>query len=80
MSELLTIRGLIERVLSGTIRIPKFQRGFVWEPENVAFLMDSIYRGYPIGSVLFWRTTEQLTGERDLGPFQLPEPAKKMAD
>ncbi|MCR6734544.1 MAG: DUF262 domain-containing protein [Afipia sp.] len=77
MSDLLTIRNLIERVQSGTIRIPKFQRGFVWEPENIAFLMDSVYRGYPIGSVLFWRTTEQLTGERNLGPFQLPEPAKK---
>jgi uncharacterized protein with ParB-like and HNH nuclease domain len=58
VAEQLTIRGLIERVLSGTIRIPRFQRGFVWEPENVAFLMDSIYRSYPIGSVLFWRTTE----------------------
>lgn len=77
MSEILTIRGLIERVLSGTIRIPKFQRGFVWEAENVAFLMDSVYRGYPIGSVLFWRTTQQLTSERDLGPFKLPEPSKK---
>ncbi|WP_051334953.1 DUF262 domain-containing protein [Bradyrhizobium sp. Ai1a-2] len=73
----LTIRGLVERVLSGTIRIPKFQRGFVWEPEKVAFLMDSIYRGYPIGSVLFWRSSEKLTGERNLGPFQLPEPSKK---
>ncbi len=77
MADQLTIRGLIERVLSGTVRIPRFQRGFVWEPENVAFLMDSIYRGYPIGSVLFWRTTEQLTSERNLGPFHLPEPAKK---
>ena len=77
MADLLTIRGLIERILGGTIRIPKFQRGFVWEPESVAFLMDSIYRGYPIGSVLLWRSQEQLTGERNLGPFVLPEPAKK---
>lgn len=77
MSDILTIRGLVERVLSGTIRIPKFQRGFVWEPEKVAFLMDSIYRGYPIGSVLFWRSSEKLTGERDLGPFKLPDPSKK---
>ena len=77
MSDFLTIRGLIERVLSGTIRIPRFQRGFVWEPDNVAFLMDSIYRGYPIGSVLFWRSNEQLATERDLGPFKLPDPMKK---
>jgi hypothetical protein len=73
----LTIRGLIERVLTGTIRIPKFQRAFVWEPERVAFLMDSIYRGYPVGSVLLWRSEQKLNAERDLGPFKLPEPEKK---
>jgi hypothetical protein len=77
MADTLTIRGLIERVLSGTIRIPKFQRGFVWESEKVSFLMDSIYRGYPIGSVLLWRSEQKLSGERDLGPFELPEPEKK---
>jgi hypothetical protein len=73
----LTIRGLIERVLTGTIRIPKFQRAFVWEPERVAFLMDSIYRGYPVGSVLLWRSEQKLNAERDLGPFKLPEPERK---
>jgi uncharacterized protein with ParB-like and HNH nuclease domain len=77
VADFLTIRGLIERVLSGTIRIPKFQRAFVWDPEKVAFLMDSIYRGYPIGSVLLWRSEQKLNAERDLGPFQLPEPEKK---
>jgi hypothetical protein len=39
--------------------------------------MDSIYRGYPIGSVLLWRSEQKLNAERDLGPFQLPEPEKK---
>jgi hypothetical protein len=77
MADFLTIRGLIERILSGTVRIPKFQRGFVWESEKVSFLMDSIYRGYPIGSVLLWRSEQKLNGERDLGPFALPEPEKK---
>jgi hypothetical protein len=77
MSEAVSIRGLIERVTQGTIRIPKFQRPFVWDTENVAFLMDSIYRGYPIGNVLLWRTEDQLSAERDLGPFSLPAPAKK---
>lgn len=36
--------------------------------------MDSIYKGYPIGTVLFWRTKEQLLHDRDLGPFTLPDP------
>ena len=33
----LSIRKIIEKTLSGEIRIPSFQRGFVWEPEKVAF-------------------------------------------
>lgn len=61
----------IESILRGVIRIPAFQRGFVWEPESVAYLMDSIYKGYPFGSVILWRTREQLHSERRLGPFPL---------
>jgi len=70
----LTIRELIDDTLRGQIRIPSFQRGFVWEPDRVAYLMDSIYKGFPFGSLLFWRTDEQLRIERDLGPFKLPPP------
>ena len=70
------IRTLIERILSGSIRIPAFQRGFVWSTDNISFLMDSIYRNYPIGNILLWRTRESLEKERDLGPFQLPKPEK----
>ncbi len=72
--ESVPLRKLIERTLSGEIRIPAFQRGYVWTPEGVAFLMDSIYRGYPVGSLLVWRTKEQLEKEKNLGPFELPEP------
>ncbi|MGH9515508.1 MAG: GmrSD restriction endonuclease domain-containing protein [Terriglobales bacterium] len=72
--ETITIREIIDQVLRGQIRIPAFQRGFVWEPDRVAYLMDSIYKKYPFGSLLFWRTKEKLKVERDLGPFTLPEP------
>ncbi|MFT8421762.1 MAG: DUF262 domain-containing protein [Gluconacetobacter sp.] len=70
----LTIRRLLERTISGEVRIPAFQREYVWEPDRVQFLMDSIYKGYPIGTLLFWRTRNQLTHDRDLGPYQLPMP------
>jgi len=70
----LTVREIIEQVSAGQIRIPAFQRGFVWEPDRVAHLMDSIYKMYPFGALLFWRTNEQLDVERELGPFKLPEP------
>ena len=72
----LSIRKIIEKTLSGEIRIPSFQRGFVWEPEKVAFFIDSLYKGYPIGSLLFWRTNIRLENERQLGNYSLPEPTK----
>jgi hypothetical protein len=69
----LPIRKAIARILEGRIRIPAFQRGFVWDPERVAFFMDSIYRGFPFGSLLIWRTKEQLKHDQALGPYELPE-------
>jgi Protein of unknown function DUF262 len=69
-----SIRQLLESVSSGSIRIPAFQRGFVWEMDKVAYLMDSIYKRYPFGSLLFWRTKSKLAIEKNLGQFKLPEP------
>lgn len=66
-----SIRVLIDHILGGRIRIPAFQRGFVWDAERVAFFMDSLYKGYPFGSLLLWRTRNQLKAERQLGPYAL---------
>lgn len=71
-----SIRNIISKIQSGEIRIPSFQRDYVWDFENVTFLMDSIYKGFPIGSILFWRTKEQLKTEKMLGNFELPAPQK----
>jgi hypothetical protein len=38
--------------------------------------MDSIYKGFPFGSLLLWQTKERLKTENDLGPFTLPEPVE----
>lgn len=77
MMEQLMIRDIISQVTEGSLRIPSFQRGFVWEPENVAFFIDSLYKQYPIGAVLIWRTRERLQVERNLGNFELPEPKEE---
>jgi hypothetical protein len=69
-----SIRQLLDSVSSGSIRIPAFQRGFVWDMDRVAYLMDSIYKKYPFGSLLFWRTKSKLAIERRLGIFELPAP------
>src|SRR5690606_15394206 len=37
----------------------------------VAFLMDSIYKGYPFGTIQLWRTREKLKTEKQFGPFEL---------
>ncbi|MFG6100984.1 DUF262 domain-containing protein [Leptolyngbyaceae cyanobacterium CCMR0082] len=73
MADPLFINDLISQILRGHLRIPSFQRGFVWDADRVAHLMDSIYKGYPFGSLLFWRTRTALQTERQLGPFELPD-------
>lgn len=46
---------LLELVENGTIRIPRFQRGQRWGPGDVVKLFDSVYKGYPVGTLLFWK-------------------------
>ena len=76
MANPLTIRRLIERVCSGDIRIPAFQRDYVWDYDQVAFLIDSIYKGFPIGTIFLWKTDNRLKFEKNLGQFALPEPRR----
>jgi len=51
-----SIYTLLGWVKSGEIAIPEIQRPFVWEPVQVRDLLDSLYRGYPIGYLITWRT------------------------
>lgn len=77
MAENLPIRKIIDRIISGEIRIPAFQREFVWSPEQVSFLLDSIYKNFPIGTVFLWKTHSRLESERELGNYSIPEPRKE---
>ncbi len=49
---------ILERIKSGKIMIPKFQRDFVWNTGQMLDLLDSILKGFPIGSIILW-TPEQ---------------------
>ncbi|WP_294200655.1 DUF262 domain-containing protein, partial [uncultured Chryseobacterium sp.] len=60
----------------GQIKIPQFQRDFVWDIKKSANLMDSIIKGYPIGTFIFWKTKDRLRSIRDIGNLKLPEPVK----
>jgi hypothetical protein len=66
-----SIRDILNQISKGNLRIPAFQRGFVWDSDSVAFLMDSIYKGYPFGTIQLWRTKESLKIEKQFGPFKL---------
>ena len=66
---------LLKGVDKSTIQIPPFQREFVWSPGDIRYLLDSIYRGYPIGSFIFWRTSRRLPHHRIIGGIELADSA-----
>lgn len=49
-----TLKKLIEDIHVGEIGLPDIQRPFVWPRSKVRDLLDSMYRGFPIGYLLFW--------------------------
>ena len=67
---------LISDIETGQVKIPQFQRKFVWSIKESAKLLDSIIKGYPIGTFIYWRTKERLRAIRDLGNIKLPAPPK----
>jgi hypothetical protein len=48
---------LLADIDNGEIALPELQRPFVWKPPRVRDLFDSMYRGYPVGHLLFWAST-----------------------
>ncbi|HAS6929618.1 hypothetical protein CFG65_02225 [Vibrio parahaemolyticus] len=67
------LKDLIADINSGQIKVPQFQRQFVWKEEQALKLLDSIASNYPVGSLLLWRTKNSLAVERNIGSFKLPE-------
>ena len=65
------ISRLAQRVLTGDIILPKFQRDFVWPRAKILGLLDSIARNYPIGSILLWQSNQELASERTIGGLQI---------
>ncbi|MFB2653848.1 DUF262 domain-containing protein [Shewanella seohaensis] len=56
----LYVDDLIPKVEKGALKIPAFQRSYVWQKKNVLELFESIYHGFPIGSVLLWETNTRI--------------------
>jgi uncharacterized protein with ParB-like and HNH nuclease domain len=54
-------------------QIPTFQREVVWHEENVKKLWDSIYKFYPLGSILIWKTNIKLQNHRNVGGHKIAD-------
>lgn len=52
------IATLVDMYKRGELRLPEIQRHYVWQGTRVRDLLDSLYRGYPSGSILMWETDE----------------------
>lgn len=52
--EQLKVKEIVRRAVNKEIDVPEFQRDFVWDPEQVKLLAESLYREYPVGSFLLW--------------------------
>jgi Protein of unknown function DUF262 len=60
----LKVKQLIEDYRSGRIVIPEFQRDYVWRKSKAPKLVDSLYRGFPISSLLLWQSSEETRSRR----------------
>ena len=67
------IDGLVHDIEAGNVKIPQFQRDFVWSRAKSARLIDSLLRGFPIGTFILWKTKEQLRTVRNVGDVDLPK-------
>jgi len=59
-----TLSVLLNQIDNGTILLPEFQRGYVWNRDQVRGLMRSLYKGYPVGGLLLWETVPAMTSVR----------------
>lgn len=53
-----TVDDLLSNIKSGTIAIPEMQRPFVWDTSQVRDLMDSLYKGFPVGYIIIWQNPD----------------------
>lgn len=73
-----SIEDLLDRVRRGEVRLPHFQRPLRWEAGDVRDLLDSVYRGYPIGTLLFWKR-EAPAASVSFGPVRIDAPSHSQA-
>src|SRR5436309_11539654 len=68
-----TVGKLVTMIKDGELRLPEMQRRYVWPATRVRDLLDSLYRGYPSGTILVWETDREMPS-RDLPVSQGTSP------
>lgn len=61
---------ILDKIDSGAIALPEFQRGYVWGRRQVRDLVESLYRRFPVGSLLLWETATEGADARGDGQLQ----------
>ena len=63
------ISTILDHIDSGHMALPEFQRGYVWNRDQVRGLFDSLYRRHPVGGLLVWATESKTATHRGDGPL-----------
>jgi hypothetical protein len=63
------ISTILDHIDNGHIALPEFQRGYVWNRDQVRGLFDSLYRRHPVGGLLVWVTESRTASHRGDGPL-----------
>ncbi|MGO1076396.1 DUF262 domain-containing protein [Inquilinus sp. CA228] len=66
-----TIAETLTRIQSKSYVLPAIQREFVWKPEQIERLFDSLMQGYPFGTFLFWKVEAETSGKFKFYDFVL---------
>ncbi|MCR5021800.1 DUF262 domain-containing protein [Ruminococcus sp.] len=65
-----TIKDIIDDINSRKMYLPAIQRKYVWSDLQIVRLMDSIMRGYPIGTFLLWKVRKKIVNEKEYSMYE----------
>ncbi len=74
----LSVADLLDDIHAGRIRVPSFRRALKWKKRDIRLLLDSVYRGYPIGTLLLWKRPADAAVVQ-VGPVRIDAPAHQDA-
>jgi uncharacterized protein with ParB-like and HNH nuclease domain len=71
------LNNLIAEVEEGVLGLPELQRGYVWKATKVRDLLDSMFKGYPIGYLMIWDSNHSTDKSKQIGtdgkPYAVPK-------